>query len=164
MYRSAQQPYVPSPRTRTQASIGPGMAAAPSFRACSSNHASGPWRWRKIPGGWRRTSPFCDLRHPPVAGKKCRWLQCWQRRCSLRSVERGRGTRCLVSYGLVIWEMGIWRVPQQRTNVRGDASKDDLAFVLSSYRGPEVWIVPRVDLTIAFDQWSVGVHVGDLFG
>ena len=55
-------------------------------------------------------------------------------------------------------------VEWSRTDVRGDAGQDDLAFVLSCYCGPEVRVVPRIYLAIALDQGSVWIQGGDFFG
>ena len=52
----------------------------------------------------------------------------------------------------------------QRTDIRRDASEDDLALVLSGNSGPEVRVVPCIYLSISLDQRSVGEHVQDLFG
>lgn len=62
---------------------------------------------------------------------------------------------------LRIW--GRLGVLQQRTDVRGDAREDDLAFVLSSYRRSEVRVVPCVDLSVSLDQWGSWVHRRNLF-
>lgn len=51
-----------------------------------------------------------------------------------------------------------------RTDVRGDAGEDDLAFVRCDDGGSEVGVVPGVDFAVALDEWSVGIQVQDLLG
>lgn len=51
-----------------------------------------------------------------------------------------------------------------RTDVRGDAGEDDLAFVRCDDGGSELGVVPCVYFAVALDEWSVGVQVQNLLG
>ncbi len=59
--------------------------------------------------------------------------------------------------------MGTLTVFHPHTDVGGDASKNDLALVLSGYCGPEVRVVPRIYLPVSHDQRRIWIQGRDLF-
>ena len=51
-----------------------------------------------------------------------------------------------------------------RTGIRGDTGDDDLLLSGLLNGLPKFCVIPRIDLSVALDEWGIGIHVQDILG
>ena len=79
--------------------------------------------------------------------------------------EREEGRAHLSDGGMRVPSMSApaaQKCRNRKTYVGSDAGQDDLFLARRLDGGAEVSVVPCIDLTIAFDEWRVGMHINNL--